>query len=51
MRYELTDNEWAGIRPMLRNRPRGVARVGDRPVLNGIFWVLCSCQIPVADEK
>jgi len=32
MQYELTDWEWAGIRTMLPNKPRGVARVGDRPV-------------------
>ena len=40
MRYELTDHEWAAIKPMLPNKPRGVARVNDRRVLNGIFWVL-----------
>jgi transposase len=40
MRYELTDYEWAAIRPMLPNKPRGVPRVDDRRVLNGIFWVL-----------
>jgi hypothetical protein len=39
MRYELTDHEWAAIRPMLPNRPRGIPRVNDRRVLNGIFWV------------
>src|ERR1700756_3103686 len=42
MRYELTDNEWTAIRPMLPNKPRGVPRVDDRRVLNGIFWVLRS---------
>jgi transposase len=42
MRYELTDYEWAAIRPMLPNKPRGVPRVNDRRVLNGIFWVLRS---------
>lgn len=42
MRYELTDHEWAAIRPMLPNKPRGVSRVNDRRVLNGIFWVLRS---------
>jgi transposase len=40
MRYELTDNEWAAIKPMLPNKPRGVPRVNDRRLLNGIFWVL-----------
>ena len=42
MRYELTDNEWSAIKPMLPNKPRGVPRVNDRRVLNGIFWVLQS---------
>ena len=42
MRYELTDDEWAAIKPMLPNKPRGVPRVNDRRVLNGIFWVLRS---------
>jgi hypothetical protein len=42
LRYELTDEEWAAIKPMLPNKPRGVPRVNDRRVLNGIFWVLRS---------
>ena len=42
MRYELTDNEWSAIKPMLPNKPRGVPRVNYRRVLNGIFWVLRS---------
>src|SRR5918994_2125403 len=42
MRYELTDHEWTAIRPMLPNKPRGIPRVNDRRVLNGIFWVLRS---------
>jgi transposase len=42
MRYELNDYEWTAIKPMLPNKPRGVPRVNDRRVLNGIFWVLCS---------
>jgi transposase len=42
MRYELTDYEWAAVRPFLPNRPRGVPRVNDRrvsatPVLNARF--------------
>jgi hypothetical protein len=40
-----------GHRPLLSNKPHGVPRVDDRPVLNGIFWVLRSCQMPFADEK
>jgi transposase len=42
MRYELADHEWIAIKPMLPNKPRGVPRVNDRRVLNGIFWVLRS---------
>jgi transposase len=30
------------IEPLLPNKPRGVPRVDDRRVLNGIFWVLRS---------
>jgi transposase len=39
MRYELTDDEWATIKPFLPKKPRGVPRVNDRRVLNGIFGV------------
>jgi transposase len=42
MRCELTDHEWGIIGPMLPNNPRGVPRVDDRRVFNGIFWVLRS---------
>jgi transposase len=34
--------EWGVIKPMLPNESRGVPRVDDRRVLNGIFWVLRS---------
>jgi transposase len=37
-RYELTDKEWLIIEPLLPNKPRGVPRVDDRRVLNGILW-------------
>ena len=37
-----TDHEWAAIKPMLPNKPRGVPRANDRRVLNGIIWVLRS---------
>lgn len=37
-RYELTDREWAIIEPLLPNKPRGVPRVDDRRVINGILW-------------
>lgn len=39
-RYELTDFEWSIIAPLLPNKPRGVPRVDDRKVLNGIYWRL-----------
>jgi transposase len=42
MRYELSDLEWDVINPLLPNKPRGVPRVDDRRVLNGIYWVLRS---------
>ena len=42
VRYELSDFEWATIKPFLPNKSRGVRRVNDRRVLNGIFWVLRS---------
>ena len=41
MHYELGDHEWAAIKPMLPNKPRGV--LGDRPhVLNASFG---SCDL------
>jgi transposase len=40
--YDLTDFEWRVIEPLLPTKPRGVSRVDDRRVLNGIFWVLRS---------
>ena len=39
-RYELTDFQWSIIEPLLPNKPRGVPRVDDRRVLNGIYWRL-----------
>ena len=39
-RYELSDFEWRVIEPLLPNKPRGVPRVDDRRVLNGIYWRL-----------
>jgi transposase len=58
MRYELTDEEWSAIKPMLPNKPRGVPRVNDRRVLNGIFWVLrsgaprrdCASDVPALND-
>jgi hypothetical protein len=37
-RYELTDQEWSILSPHLPNKPRGVPRVDDRRVINGILW-------------
>src|ERR1700709_727084 len=39
-RFDLTDFEWSVIEPLLPTDVRGVARVDDRRVLNGIFWRL-----------
>ena len=39
MRYELTDLEWSMIQPVLPTKSRGVPRVDDRRVLNGILGV------------
>ena len=41
-RYDLSDAEWKIIKPLLPNKSRGVKRVNDRRVLNGIFWRLRS---------
>jgi transposase len=49
-RYDLTEKEWRAIEPHLPTKVRGVPRVDDRRVLNGIFWVLRSgarwCDLP-----
>ena len=37
-RQDLTDFEWFVIEPLLPQKSRGVPRVDDRRVLNGIFW-------------
>ncbi len=37
MHYELSETEWSIIRPMLPNKPRGVPRVDDGRILDGIF--------------
>ena len=39
-RFDLSDAEWRIIEPLLPNKPRGMARVDDRRVLNGIFYIL-----------
>ena len=38
MRYELSDYEWAAIKPFLPSKPRA----NDRRALDGIFWDLRS---------
>ena len=40
MRYDLSDDEWKVIEPLLPQKSRGVPRVDDRRVLSGIFWIL-----------
>src|SRR3974377_1913948 len=39
-RFDLTVFGGSVIPPLRANKPRGVARVDDRRVLNGIFWRL-----------
>lgn len=39
-RYDPSERQWRLIEPLLPNKPRGVARVDDRRVINGIFHVL-----------
>src|SRR3974390_3188216 len=41
-RFDLSDFEWSVIEPLLPDKPRGVPRVDDRRVLDGMFWVLAS---------
>src|SRR3954447_6312696 len=50
MRYELSDEEWTAIKQLLPNKPRGVPRVNDRRVLNGVFWVLRSRNDPICSS-
>lgn len=37
-RHDLTDAEWAIIAPLLPDKVRGVPRVDDRRVINGILF-------------
>ena len=39
-RFDLSDFEWSVIEPLLPTKVRGVKRVDDRRVINGIFYVL-----------
>ena len=47
-RYDLSDEEWRIVEPVLPNKTRGKKRVDDRRVINGIFYVLRT-GIPWAD--
>lgn len=53
MRHELSNHEWTAIKPMLPNKPRGVRRVNDRRVLNGIFGSAFRCAMarPAGDLR
>lgn len=39
-RFDLSDEEWAIIAPLLTQQGRGPERKDDRKVLNGIFYIL-----------
>lgn len=39
-RFDLSDEEWAVILPLLPKKGRGPTRKDDRTVLNGIFFIL-----------
>ena len=39
-RFDLADEEWAVISPLLPKQGRGPERKDDRKVLNGIFYIL-----------
>ena len=47
-RSDLSDLEWAFIKAVLPNNSRGVKRVDDRRVFNGILYVLLTA-IPWRD--
>lgn len=49
-RFDLTDFEWSVIQPLLPNKSRGVPRIDDRRVLNGVFWRLRT-GAPWADQQ
>ena len=39
-RFDLSDEEWAVIKPLLPISGRGPKRKDDRQILNGIFYIL-----------
>jgi hypothetical protein len=47
----LSDYEWTAIKPMLPNKPRGIRRVNDRRVLNGIFWSSVQVRLGVTCQR
>ena len=59
MRYELSDGEWATIRPMLPNKARGVPRVdtatdrrlSPRSGIGGASLARCSRRTPAEGSK
>ena len=40
MRFDLSDEEWNAIEPLLLAAKQGTKRVDDRLILNGIFYIL-----------
>ena len=40
LRFDLSDEEWAVIEPLLPTGGRGPKRTDDRRILNGIFYIL-----------
>ncbi len=50
MRFDLSDEEWAVIEPLLPSGGRGPKRKDDRPILNGIFYIIRTgapwCDLP-----
>ena len=47
MRFDLTDEEWAILEPLMP-KSRKSARVDDRKILNAIFYVLRTAARPGA---
>ena len=45
MRFDLSDEEWAVIEPLLPTGGRGPKRSHDRRVLNGIFYILLTSAV------
>lgn len=39
-RFDLSDEEWAVMEPLLPAKGRGGGRENDRQILNGIFYIL-----------